>query len=248
MPRYTTGELAKLCEVSVRTVQFYDAKDLLKPSELTEGGRRLYSDDDLNKLRMICMLKTLGLTLGSVKGILDSDNPGKVLLLLLDEQKKQIDSEMKDKQKQLDSIKIIKESIRNTNRIPVNSISGVERMMNSRKKLKRTHAAMLILGLVMDAVQIGALILWIAKGIWLPFAIGMPLVILLGILVTWMYVKNTDYICPECDAQFKPGLRDFLFSWHTPKTRKLKCPQCGHIGYCVETASKNKMPESNSVK
>ena len=47
MSKYTTGELAKLCGVSVRTVQFYDTKGLLPPSELSEGGRRLYSDDDL---------------------------------------------------------------------------------------------------------------------------------------------------------------------------------------------------------
>lgn len=238
MPQYTTGELAKACGVSVRTVQFYDAKDLLKPSELTEGGRRLYSEDDLNRLRMICMLKALGLTLGSVKGILESDNPGKVLLLLLDEQEKQIDSDMKDKQKQLDAIQMIKESIRSTNRIPVNSIGDVERMMDSKKKLRRTHAAMLILGLIMDAVQAGALILWIAKGVWQPFAVGMPFVILLGILMTWMYCRNTDYICAECNAQFKPTLREFLFSGHTPKTRRLKCPRCGHTGYCVEAASK----------
>ena len=49
MSEYTTGELAKLCDVSVRTVQFYDVKDLLKPAELTEGGRRLYTDDDLKR-------------------------------------------------------------------------------------------------------------------------------------------------------------------------------------------------------
>ncbi|WP_233096032.1 MerR family transcriptional regulator [Alicyclobacillus sp. SO9] len=79
MPQYTTGELAKLCEVSVRTMQFYDTKDLLKPSELTEGGRRLYSDTDVERLRLILMLKALGLTLKSIKGILDSDTPGKVL-------------------------------------------------------------------------------------------------------------------------------------------------------------------------
>ncbi len=41
MLKYTTGELAKLCNVSVRTVQFYDTKNLLKPSEISEGGRRL---------------------------------------------------------------------------------------------------------------------------------------------------------------------------------------------------------------
>lgn len=237
MPQYTTGELAKLCEVSVRTVQFYDAKDLLKPSELTEGGRRLYSDDDLNKLHLICMLKALGLALASIKGILDSDSPSKVLLLLLDEQVKQIDNEMKDRQKQLDSIKVIKESIRLTDRIPVNSISDVEHMMNSKKKLRKTHVTMLVVGLIMDVIEVGTVVLWIVKGLWQPFAIGMLFVILMGILIVRMYYKNTEYICAECNTKFKPALGKFLFSSHTPKTRKLKCPGCGHTGYCVEVGS-----------
>ena len=47
MLKYTTGELAKLCNVSVRTVQFYDTKNLLKPSEISEGGRRLYTEADV---------------------------------------------------------------------------------------------------------------------------------------------------------------------------------------------------------
>lgn len=237
MPQYTTGELAKLCGVSVRTVQFYDAKDLLKPSELTEGGRRLYSDDDLNKLRLICMLKALGLALGSIKGLLNSSSPNKALLLLLDEQAKKIDGEIKDKQKQLDSIKVIKENIRNTNRIRVNSISDVEQMMNSKRKLKRTHVTMLVIGLLTDAVEIGTLVLWIAQGIWQPFAIAMPFAILMGILMAKIYYKNTEYICAECNTKFKPTLGKFLFSKHTPKARKLKCPKCGNTGYCVEVAS-----------
>jgi len=51
MSKYTTGKMEKLCKV---TVQFYDTKGLLIPSDLTEGGRRLYTDDDLTKLRLIC--------------------------------------------------------------------------------------------------------------------------------------------------------------------------------------------------
>lgn len=237
MPQYTTGELAKLCRVSVRTVQFYDTKDLLKPSELTEGGRRLYSDADLDRMRMICMLKALGLTLGSIKDILSSESPEKVLLLLLDEQAKQIGRELQDRQKQLDSIRIIEECIRQTNRIPVNSVGDVEHMMDSKKKLKRTHAVMLVIGFVMDAIEIGTLVLWILKGIWQPFAAGMAVVILLGMLMTRMYFKDTDYICPECNVQFKPTMHEFLFSKHTPKTRKLTCPKCGHEGYCIEVYS-----------
>lgn len=46
MSKYTTGEIAKLCGVSVRTVQYYDTRGILAPSELSEGGRRLYSEDD----------------------------------------------------------------------------------------------------------------------------------------------------------------------------------------------------------
>ena len=41
--RYTTGEIAKLCGVSVRTVQYYDSKNILNPSAVTEGGRRIYN-------------------------------------------------------------------------------------------------------------------------------------------------------------------------------------------------------------
>lgn len=41
MSMYTTGELAKECGVTVRTVQYYDTQNLLNSRELTEGGRRL---------------------------------------------------------------------------------------------------------------------------------------------------------------------------------------------------------------
>jgi DNA-binding transcriptional MerR regulator len=56
MSNYTTGDMARLCEVTVRTVQFYDAKNLLKPAALSEGGRRLYTEDDMRKLKLICLL------------------------------------------------------------------------------------------------------------------------------------------------------------------------------------------------
>ena len=49
MSKYTTGELAKLCGVTVRTVQYYDTRGILIPSELTEGGRRLYAAKHLTE-------------------------------------------------------------------------------------------------------------------------------------------------------------------------------------------------------
>ena len=61
MSQYTTGELAKLCGVTVRTVQYYDARNILMPSALTEGGRRLYSEEDLKRMKVICFLRELEL-------------------------------------------------------------------------------------------------------------------------------------------------------------------------------------------
>ena len=239
MSKYTTGELAKLCEVSVRTVQFYDSKNLLKPTELTEGGRRLYSEDDLNKLRLICTLKSLGLSLDSIKGILESENPSKILLLLLDEQLKLIDREIEDRRNQVKSIEFIKDTIRSMDTISVNSISGIKQIMNNKKKLRKTHITMLIVGIILDILQFWMLFLWIFKGTWIPFAIVMPFVTLSSVLLVRMYYKNTEYICPQCNTKFKPKFKEFFFAKHTPKTRKLTCTACGVKGFCVEIASED---------
>lgn len=48
--------MAKKSGVSVRTVQYYDSRNILKPSDFSEGGRRLYTDDDLRTLKIICTL------------------------------------------------------------------------------------------------------------------------------------------------------------------------------------------------
>lgn len=239
MSKYSTGELARLCNVSVRTVQFYDTKGLLPPTEWTDGGRRLYTEDDLIKLRLICMLKALGLSLDSIQGILGSEAPGKVLLLLLDEQMKQLGGEIQEKQEQIEAIKIVKENIRSMDAIPVHSINDIGHMMKNKKGLRKVHGTMVGVGLLMDAIQIGAIALWIVEGIWLPFAIGMPFVLLFGVLLTRMYYRNTAYICAECNAAFRPTLWKLIFSPHTPKTRKLTCEKCGHTGYCVETFARN---------
>ncbi len=234
MSTYTTGELAKLCDVSVRTVQFYDVRDLLKPTELTEGGRRLYSDDDSRKLSLICLLKSLGLSLDSIQGILNSENQNKVLLLLLDEQEKHIDAEIREKQNQRQAIGIIRDNIRNMDRISVNSIRDIEKIMKDKIKLQKVHRATIIAGIAIGIIEWGTLIYGIAEGFWTPFFIGLPIAAALGLLAVFMYRRHTAYICPECNARFKPTSKNWVGGIHTPKIRKLRCTNCGYVGYCVE--------------
>ena len=55
-----------------------------------------------------------------------------------------------------------------------------------------------------------------------------------GIWISRYYFKRVAYICPECHQVFKPKFKEAMWAKHTPKTRKLTCPNCGHKGYCVE--------------
>lgn len=83
MSKYTTGEIAKLCGVSVRTVQYYDSRNILIPSELSEGGRRLYSEQDLKRMKIICFLRDAGISINSIGELLSEDNPAVLFLFYL---------------------------------------------------------------------------------------------------------------------------------------------------------------------
>ena len=238
MSDYTTGELARLCGITVRTVQFYDARGLLHPSDLSEGGRRLYSEGDLRKMRMITALKTLGLSLDAIQGVLGSEHPEKVLLLLLEEQEKRIQGEREVLERQHRAVETVRETIRTGQMLSIESIADMDRMMEEKKKLNKLHLTMLVLAMVMSGLQWAGIVLWITTGIWWPFAACWPFVIALGIFVTRMYYKNTLYICPECGARFRPTMKQMLWARHTPKTRLLSCTKCGKTGWCVETYGK----------
>lgn len=60
------GELAKSTEVSIRTLHHYDEIGLLKPSQRTESGHRVYNENDILRLHRIIALRKLGLSLEEV--------------------------------------------------------------------------------------------------------------------------------------------------------------------------------------
>ncbi|GIP31785.1 MerR family transcriptional regulator [Paenibacillus sp. J2TS4] len=53
--------------ITVRTMRYYDQIGLLAPSAKSEGGHRLYSEQDLQKLQQIQFLKTMGFSLDEIK-------------------------------------------------------------------------------------------------------------------------------------------------------------------------------------
>ena len=238
MSMYTTGEIAKLCGVTVRTVQYYDSRSILVPSQLSEGGRRLYSEDDLRKMKTICFLRSLGISIDSIREILEEAHPEQVISLILQQQEIALQGEIEENQKKLALIAELKKGMKLTGDFSADSIGDIAGIMENRKKLRKVHAVMLVLGVIMDIIEIGTLIIWISKGIWWPFVAGLPVIIALGVWISIYYFKRTLYICPECHTVFRPGIKEAIFAAHTPATRKLKCPECNHKGYCVEIYGK----------
>ena len=236
MSIYTTGEMAKLCGVTVRTVQYYDSRDLVKPSQLSEGGRRLYSDDDRKRMQMICYLRDMGLSINSISQLLSEDYPEKVLSLLLREQEKQLCGEITEREDKLAKIRQLQKAVKAEKIFSVDTIGDMAKRMEDKRKLRKLHWTMVGVGLVAEAFEISTALIWVLKGIWWPFAfIGMPMLIALSIWVSVYYFRNVDYTCPQCETVFKPKFKQAFWANHTPTTRKLTCPHCGHKGFCVET-------------
>ena len=235
MSKYTTGEIARLCDVSVRTVQYYDSRKILVPSELSEGGRRLYSEDDLRKLKVICFLRSVDVPINSISQLFEEKNPEKVISILLEQQKKELSAEVLERQQKLEVLNQIEREMKMLDNFSVESINDIVYKMKNTKKLRKVRITMLCVGVVMDLIEWATLILWIAKGIWIPFVIGLPIVIGLGIFISKFYFNSVAYICPECHAIFKPKFKEAFWAKHTPTTRKLTCTKCGHKGFCVET-------------
>ena len=68
----TVNQIAKQTGVSVRTLHHYDAIGLLKPTEITEAGYRLYDADALERLYLIIVYRELGFSLKKIAEILDA--------------------------------------------------------------------------------------------------------------------------------------------------------------------------------
>ncbi|POZ56844.1 HTH-type transcriptional activator TipA [Lysinibacillus sphaericus] len=80
MQQWTTGEVAKQRNISIRTLRYYDQINLLTPSFKDDYGRRYYSEKDLFKLEKIIILKTLSLPLDKIRDLLDKLSYKQILI------------------------------------------------------------------------------------------------------------------------------------------------------------------------
>ncbi len=62
---FKIGQLAKLAEVTPDTVRYYEKQGMMDHNVRTEGGYRLYTEQDLQRLRFIRYAKQLGVYSGN---------------------------------------------------------------------------------------------------------------------------------------------------------------------------------------
>ena len=241
MSKYTTGEIAKLCGVSVRTVQYYDSRNLLVPSELSEGGRRLYNDNDLKMMRIICFLRETGLPINSISELLAEDNPKDIISVLLEQQEADLKEEVQERQKQLEMIHTIKREMKDLENFSVESIGDIAQIMKSKAKLKKLRILLVSMGIPITILDWTAIIAWLITGRLWPIAAAAAVFIPFAIWVSVYYFNRVAYICPHCHKLITPSLREALLAHHTPRMRRLTCPECKRTGLCIEVYAEKEL-------
>ena len=70
------GDVSKQTGVPIRTIRFYEEAGLLSPSERRPSGYRIYTAQDVEKLRFIQQAKRFGLTLKEIRSIMRRSHQG----------------------------------------------------------------------------------------------------------------------------------------------------------------------------
>lgn len=117
---YKIGELANLLNLSPRTIRYYEEIGLLDSVKRIEGGKRVYTDEDYQRLKFILRLKHLGLTLSEMAELEDIYQIHRTnkkvlsrLLELLENHVEKIDERINNLVKLKTDILSYKEKIRN---------------------------------------------------------------------------------------------------------------------------------------
>lgn len=135
----TVKEISRLTGVSVRTLHYYDEINLLKPTETTDAGYRLYDDTAFERLHSILLFRELKFPLREIKAILDSDEFDKESALkeqikLLEMQKNRLD-------KIIDSARILLTKGNDTMNFSAFDKSEIDKYADEAKKKWESTAA-----------------------------------------------------------------------------------------------------------
>ena len=175
MSNYSTGELAKLCNVTTRTIQYYDRKGILKPQGFTEGKRRVYTEHQRQTLELILLLKDLGCALSDIDMLLKGEGTLKTLNTLLTMKQQEINQQVKQQQAVLNKIKNVQYYVNKASTSPITHLKDIEHVMSKSAEMKSIRRNIWISAGIIGIIQYSSIISAILmKNKW-PFLIALVL-------------------------------------------------------------------------
>lgn len=232
---YTTGRVAELCGVTKRTVQYYDKENIVKPSKISEGGRRLYTDEDLKKFKLVCLYRNLELPLKEIKNILNSDDQYKMLINILAEHQSSIDAQIKNLTELKERLSALLEEIKVNKTMSIANEKELEQLIIRKKYHEKIDKmTYLLLGFYVVILFLSCIVGSLLGGIAMYLIIGMN-ILLLNALIFFHSAQNA-YVCPTCNKKFTISfLRDMFTLNNGKKGKYLECPYCHQKNWLAET-------------
>ena len=134
---YSSGQFAKLADVSVRTIRFYDRQNVLKPSFVDAHGARFYTDRDLASLQQILLLKYLGFSLEEIRDMTIGGSDYSHISRMLRIQEKLVQDRIEQMQTVAEAIRDTEEELRRgnanwQNMLDLIHLTGMERSLASQ--------------------------------------------------------------------------------------------------------------------
>ena len=136
---YSSGQFAKMADVTIRTIRYYDKENLLKPSFVNEHGARFYTEEDLVKLQQILLFKYLGFSLGEIREMMLGNLDRHLLLNSLDIQRKLVRDRIEQMQLVEQAIHNTADTIRQEKQVDWHQLMKLIHLTNMEKSLKNQY-------------------------------------------------------------------------------------------------------------
>ena len=105
---YTIQEVSKKTGLTAHTLRYYEKEGLLSGVERTQGGFRQYTDEDLERLGLICCLKNTGMSIQEIARFVqlthEGDHTLKERVQMLKDHREQVIERITEMQKYLDKV------------------------------------------------------------------------------------------------------------------------------------------------
>lgn len=234
---YSSGDVAKECNITVRTVQYYDKQGLISPSHYTSGGRRQYAEKDLIQLKRICLYRSIGFSIEEIQDIMLNQNT-QIVIDYINDHLMRIEQEVIMYKEKQEKLTLLLENIESSKELSIDNIDDLNQLIQKKKAhKKKSYLTIIFLVIYTLFILFGAFFAQRA-GEQFQLLFGIVVIVLLAGLIFWN-IRLNAYRCPKCRHVFSIRFLTDLFSPNGFKGKYLRCPECKKLSWCKTTYKTN---------